>query len=130
MSEVESRIDNIQEELEELKRIVSESPSVRVEEEPPRVNQTKQRYSGDLYIAIGAVVISVIVMVAFGLMLYVTATAEFPSSQKENVSGLLWTLNTLAVSVVSYWVGSSSGSARKTYLMETMNNKRRGRFEK
>ena len=127
MSEVETRIDNIQEELEELKRIVSVGPSVKAE---PEVPPAKTRGTGDLYIAIGAVIVSVIVVIAFGVMLYVTATTEFPPSQKDNVSGLLWTLNTLTVAVVSYWVGSSSGSAQKTYLMETMSNKRRGRFEK
>lgn len=127
MSEVETRIDNIQEELEELKKIVSVGPSVKAE---PEVPPAKTRGTGDLYIAIGAVIVSVIVVIAFGVMLYVTATTEFPPSQKDNVSGLLWTLNTLTVAVVSYWVGSSSGSAQKTYLMETMSNKRRGRFEK
>lgn len=127
MSEAETRIDNIQEELEELKKIVSVGSSVKAE---PEVPPAKTRGTGDLYIAIGAVIVSVIVVIAFGVMLYVTATTEFPPSQKDNVSGLLWTLNTLTVAVVSYWVGSSSGSAQKTYLMETMSNKRRGRFEK
>lgn len=127
MSDIENRIDKIQEELTELKGLMTnDKVSPQVQADTPAA---ARRSRGDLYTAIGAVVISVIVMISFGVMLYVTATLEFPASQKDNVSGLLWTLNTLAVAVVSYWVGSSAGSLRKTYMMENMNTKRRGRCE-
>ena len=123
--DTEARISKIQSDLDELKA------SLKLPDEqaatPPAPAQRKG--VGDLYIAVGAVVISVIVMISFGIMLYVTATMEFPPSQKDNVSGLLWTLNTLAVAVVTYWVGSSSGSAHKTAIMETM-KKSRGNCEK
>lgn len=108
MSEVEEKIDKIKDELEEIKGLVTNTTP-----QPPTV----KKFSGDLFTAIGAVAISMIVIVYFGGMLYITATQEFPPSQRDNVSGLLWTLNTLVVSVVSYWVGSSAGSVRKTTAM-------------
>lgn len=68
-------------------------------------------------IAWGAAVISTLVLVAYGAALYLSVTVEVPASQKDNVAGLLWTLNALAVSVVGFWVGSSAGSFRKDALL-------------
>lgn len=102
--------------IEEVKAYLSDVQSAR--------NQTVELAKANSYIAWGSVVVSVIVMIAFGIMLYVTATYDIPASQKDNVSGLLWTLNTLAVAVVSYWVGSSAGSAQKTSAMEVMAKKK------
>lgn len=114
--EHEAEMAAITSQIEEVKAYLSDVQSAR--------NQTVELAKANSYIAWGSVVVSVIVMIAFGIMLYVTATYDIPASQKDNVSGLLWTLNTLAVAVVSYWVGSSAGSAQKTSAMEVMAKKK------
>lgn len=113
--EHESSMAQLQGKVDEVKAYLEDVQSAR--------NQTVELAKSHSYIAWGSVVISVLVMSAFGVMLYITATYDIPPSQKDNVSGLLWTLNTLAVAVVSYWVGSSAGSAQKSSLMELMSKK-------
>lgn len=80
-------------------------------------SQTVELAKAGSPIAWGAVVVSVLVMAAYAAALWVTLQFEVPASQKDNVAGLLWTLNTLAVAVVSYWVGSSASSFRKDKLL-------------
>lgn len=91
--------------FEELKEQLHDVQSAR--------NQTVELAKAGSPIAWGAVVVSVLVLVSYGLALWVAMQFEVPSSQKDNVAGILWTLNTLAVAVVSYWVGSSASSFRK-----------------
>lgn len=87
-------------------------------------NQTVELAKANSYIAWGAVVVSLLVVLAFGAMMWITATIDIPISQRDNMNGLLWTLNTLVVSVVSYWVGSSASSAQKTSAMESLAKKK------
>lgn len=107
--DVNEKIDNIKIELEEIRRLIgAHKPVIAPQETKPSMS----------FATIGAMFISAVVLLYFGAMLYVVATTEFPVSQKDNVAGLLWTLNTLAVGVVGYWVGSSVGSNVKTQIME------------
>jgi hypothetical protein len=71
-------------------------------------------------IAWGAVVISTFVLIVFGGMLYFLGTQPIPPDNRETLIGLAQVLGTLVVAVVSYWVGSSAGSAQKTNLVETL----------
>lgn len=64
-------------------------------------------------IAWGAPVVSVVVLVTFGAVMALAFTKAVPPQSEQVVNLLLGALATMATSVVSYWVGSSAGSARK-----------------
>ena len=64
-------------------------------------------------IAYGAPVTSVIVLITFGAVMTVALTQQMPAGSETILNMLLGTLAAMATSVVSYWVGSSAGSARK-----------------
>ncbi len=63
------------------------------------------------------VVVSAVVLATFGLVMVLALTRALPPGSETVLSMLLGTLAAMATSVVSYWVGSSSGSARKTDLL-------------
>ena len=60
-----------------------------------------------------APVISGIVLVTFAAVVTLVVTCGMPSGSETMANMLLGTLAAMATSVVSYWVGSSAGSARK-----------------
>ncbi len=64
-------------------------------------------------IAYGALVISAIVLISFGTVMTLTLTRTIPAGSDTILNVLLGSLAAMATSVVSYWVGSSAGSARK-----------------
>jgi hypothetical protein len=64
-------------------------------------------------IAYGAPVISIIVLITFGVVMWVALTKVMPGGSETILNMLLGTLAAMSTSVVSYWVGSSAGSARK-----------------
>ena len=64
-------------------------------------------------IAWGAPVVSFIVLATFGIVMGMALTVSVPEQSTAIVNVLLGSLATMATSVVSYWVGSSAGSARK-----------------
>jgi hypothetical protein len=67
-------------------------------------------------IAWGAPAVSLVVLVTFGVVLYRVLSA--PAGQADpNASLMLGALTTMATAVVSYWVGSSAGSAVKDKLL-------------
>ena len=68
-------------------------------------------------IAYGPPIISMVVLVTFGFVLWLTLTGATPKGSETIVNMLLGTLAAMATSVVSYWVGSSIGSARKDAMV-------------
>lgn len=64
-------------------------------------------------IAWGAPVVSVVVLLTFGGVVAMTLVRAMPPGAEAVLNVLLGTLGAMATSVVSYWVGSSAGSARK-----------------
>jgi len=64
-----------------------------------------------------AAVLSAIVLFLFGGSLAIVLTQSAPPGSENVANVLLGALAGMAGTVVSYWVGSSSGSARKTELM-------------
>lgn len=64
-------------------------------------------------IAYGALVASAIVLISFGTVMTLTLTRTIPTGSDTILNVLLGSLSAMATSVVSYWVGSSAGSARK-----------------
>jgi len=80
-------------------------------------NQTIELAKAGSPLAWGAALISVLVLVTFGCVLYFVLTKQIPEGQNEVAMYMLGTLSTMAAGVVSYWVGSSQGSTQKTALL-------------
>jgi hypothetical protein len=64
-------------------------------------------------IAYGAPVVSALVLITFAVVMTLAFTRSLPAGSETILNMLLGTLAAMATSVVSYWVGSSAGSARK-----------------
>ncbi len=64
-------------------------------------------------IAWSAPIISAVVLVTFGGVMAIVLLFGMPTGSETAANMLLGTLAAMATSVVSYWVGSSAGSARK-----------------
>ncbi len=64
-------------------------------------------------IAWGAPVVSVVVLATFGVVMGLALVRAIPAGSETIINMLLGSLAAMASSVVSYWVGSSAGSARK-----------------
>jgi hypothetical protein len=62
-------------------------------------------------------IVSGIVLTTFGTVMWAALTRQLPAGSETIVNMLLGTLAAMASSVVSYWVGSSAGSAHKTQLL-------------
>lgn len=68
-------------------------------------------------IAWAPVVISVLVLVAFAVVVGLAMSRAMPPGSETILTMLLGSLSTMSGAVVQYWVGSSSGSADKTRLL-------------
>ncbi|NUB17144.1 hypothetical protein GAY28_35180 [Azospirillum brasilense] len=64
----------------------------------------------------GAPIVSTIVLVTFGVVLY-RVLSQPAGAIDQNATLMLGALTTMASAVVSYWVGSSAGSAAKDKLL-------------
>lgn len=64
-------------------------------------------------IAWGSPVVSVIITIAFAVMLYVSLTRILPGADSKFVDTLMGVLAAAQMQVVNYWLGSSRGSAMK-----------------
>ncbi len=62
-------------------------------------------------------VVSFVVLVTFGVVMAAALTRTLPLGSETVLNMLLGTLAAMATSTVSYWVGSSAGSAQKTDLL-------------
>ena len=71
-------------------------------------------------IAWGTPVVSVVVLLTFGGVVAMTLLRTMPPGAETVLNVLLGTLGAMATSVVSYWVGSSAGSARKDARLASM----------
>jgi hypothetical protein len=61
--------------------------------------------------------VSLLVLVTFGVVMWAALTRTLPAGSETILNMLLGTLAAMATSTVSYWVGSSAGSAQKTDLL-------------
>ena len=75
-------------------------------------------------VAYGAPVVSVIVLATFGSVMSLALMRAIPSGSETILNMLLGSLAAMATSVVSYWVGSSAGSARKDEHMAQLASNR------
>jgi hypothetical protein len=63
------------------------------------------------------VIVSAVVLGTFGTVMFLALTRALPAGSETILNMLLGTLAAMATAVVSYWVGSSAGSAQKTDLL-------------
>ena len=61
----------------------------------------------------GAAIVSVVILATFGAAMAMVLLRAIPPNAEPVLNVLLGSLTAMATSVVSYWVGSSVGSARK-----------------
>jgi hypothetical protein len=66
-------------------------------------------------------IVSAVVLSTFGTVMWLALTRALPAGSETILNMLLGTLAAMATSVVSYWVGSSAGSAQKTDLLYRSN---------
>ena len=92
-------------ELEALLAQIADTDSAR--------RQTISLAQAGSKIAYGAPVVSALVLVTFAVVMALALTRSLPAGSETILSLLLGSLAAMATSVVSYWVGSSAGSARK-----------------
>ena len=62
---------------------------------------------------VGPIVVSVIVAITFGVVLYVLLTKSVPGSDSDLMKILTGGLSAKFSDIVSFWTGSSSGSKAK-----------------
>lgn len=74
----------------------------------------------------GAPVVSVVVLVTFGVVVAIALTRAMPPGAEPVLNVLLGTLGAMATSVVGYWVGSSAGSARKDARLASLSDRGTG----
>lgn len=68
-------------------------------------------------LAYGAAIISFLVIVSFGMTVYLVFRAAIPPENREMAFYIIGQLSTFAGMVVAYFVGSTSGSMQKTQMM-------------
>jgi hypothetical protein len=92
-------------ELASLQASIADTDSAR--------KQTVALAAAGSKIAYGAPLVSFIVLLTFAGAFYFVLTRELPQASQPIVIGFVEVMKALSVAVVSYWVGSSAGSARK-----------------
>jgi hypothetical protein len=100
--------------LDELKARLSDAGSART-----MASDLAQAHSG---LAYGSMVVSIVIVVAFGWTTYAVLTNHLSASDGQFGSILVGTLAAMATQVANYWLGSSLGSANKNALLANAQN--------
>lgn len=102
---IQAEADARRQEFETLQAQLADVQSAR--------NQTVELAKAGSAIAWGAPIISTIITVGFFVMLYLVIRKEIPDGSRELANIMLGSLGASFTAVISYWVGSSAGSASK-----------------
>lgn len=84
----------------------------------------REQHKGSL----GPVIVSVLVVIAFGLTLYALITGELPAGGVQVVLILVGTLAAGFSQVLNYWLGSSVGSKEKDRTLAAFSVTQRGKI--
>jgi F0F1-type ATP synthase assembly protein I len=103
-----------QDALDDLKARLADTGSAR-----DMATQLAQAHSG---LAYGGVVVSVVIVGAFGWTTYSVLTSHMSASDGQFGSILVGTLAAMATQVANYWLGSSQGSSAKNALLANAQN--------
>jgi hypothetical protein len=100
--------------LDELKARLGDTSSAR-----NMATSLAQAHSG---VAYGSMVVSVVIVLAFGWTTYSVLTSHLSASDGQFGSILVGTLAAMATQVANYWLGSSVGSSAKNALLANAQN--------
>jgi hypothetical protein len=103
-----------QDALDDLKARLADTGSAR-----DMATQLAQAHSG---LAYGGVVVSVVIVAAFGWTTYSVLTSHMSATDGQFGSILVGTLAAMATQVANYWLGSSQGSSAKNALLANAQN--------
>jgi hypothetical protein len=104
-----------QDALDELKTRLADTGSAR-----DMATELAKAHSG---LAYGSVVISIVIVVAFGATTFAVLTTHLSATDGQFGSILVGTLAAMATQVANYWLGSSQGSnAKNAMLVNAQNN--------
>jgi hypothetical protein len=103
-----------QDALDELKVRLADTGSAR-----DMATQLAQAHSGLVY---GGVVVSVVIVAAFGWTTYSVLSNHLSATDGQFGSILVGTLAAMATQVANYWLGSSQGSSAKNVLLANAQN--------
>jgi predicted phage tail protein len=103
-----------QDALDELKARLVDTSSAR-----DMATSLAQAHSG---LAYGGVVVSVVIVAAFGWTTYSVLTSHMSATDGQFGSILVGTLAAMATQVANYWLGSSQGSSVKNALLANAQN--------
>jgi hypothetical protein len=81
--------------------------------------QTLELAKSGSVLAWGTPVLSAIILIAFGVIIYVILAVKINDSTLALANVLVGTLAALATQVANYWLGSSSGSVRKESVIQS-----------
>ena len=100
--------------LDELKARLADTGSAR-----DMATELAKVHSG---LAYGGVVVSVVIVLAFGLTTYAVLTSHLSTTDGQFGSILVGTLAAMATQVANYWLGSSQGSNAKNAILANAQN--------
>ena len=100
--------------MDELKARLGDAASAR-----DMAANLAQAHSG---LAYGSVVVSVVIVAAFGWTTYAVLTNHLSATDGQFGSVLVGTLAAMATQVANYWLGSSLGSSTKNALLANARN--------
>jgi hypothetical protein len=103
-------------ELEELVALQGDRAGAR--------SQTVALAQAGSVIAWGAPLVSILVMIAFGVACWMVLTRSLPEGSQDIALYTMGALQSMAAAVVAYWVGSSAGSARKDEALRAVAGQR------
>ena len=103
-----------QDALDELKTRLADTGSAR-----DMATELARAHSG---LAYGGVIVSVVIVGAFGWTTYAVLTSHLSASDGQFGSILVGTLAVMATQVANYWLGSSIGSNTKNALLANAQN--------
>ncbi len=100
--------------LDELKARLADTGSAR-----DMATELAKAHSG---LAYGGVVVSVVIVAAFGWTTYSVLSSHLSATDGQFGSILVGTLAAMATQVANYWLGSSQGSNAKNALLASAQN--------
>ena len=112
---IQAEADARRQEFEAVKAQLADVQSART--------QTVELAKAGSAISWGAPVVSVLAVVVFAGFVYLMFAQTVPDGMKEAVMLMAGSAAAGFGAVLNYWLGSSSGSAQKTALLETLSRK-------
>jgi hypothetical protein len=103
-----------QDALDELKTRLADTGSARA-----MATELAKAHSG---LAYGSVVVSVVIVAAFGATTYAVLAGHLSATDAQFGSVLVGTLAAMATQVANYWLGSSQSSSAKNVLLANAQN--------